>query len=328
MSRVAILGAGAFGTALSIALNKRDRSLSLWSIEPEVVQTLKRTHENAKYLQGFLVPPSVHVTLDLADALDDAEAAIITVPSGAVREVARQALRLVPESSVLACAALGLEENSWLRMSQVIRQEMPPDLPVPIVSLSGPCLAPEMARGSASAVDAACETIQASRRARQLIATSKFQLRPTADVAGVESGGTFKNAYAIGAGIGEGMGWGMNARAAYLSRALAEMARLASVLGARRSTIYGLSGLGDLAATSYSPHSRNRKLGEDLARGRSLREILAGMVSVAEGVQAARAAHTLAQEHHLRLPIAEALNAILHDGAEPASMERALSTTR
>ena len=328
MSRVAIIGAGEFGTALSIALNKRDRSITLWSIEPEVVQTLRRTRENVKYLQGFLISPSVHITLDLGEALEDADAAVLCVPSSAVREVARQVLQKIPEGAVLVSAALGLEENTWLRMSQVISEEMPPDLPLPIVAISGPCLATEMARGSASAVDVACESIQAARRARHHLSSPRFHLKPSRDVAGVEASGTFKNAYAIGAGICDGFGWGMNARAAYLTRALSEIARLASVLGARRITVYGLSGLGDLAVSSFSPHSRNRRLGEELAKGHSLREVLAGMVSVAEGVHAARAAHTLALQHRLRLPIAEALNAVLHDGADPRTLEKALSATR
>jgi glycerol-3-phosphate dehydrogenase (NAD(P)+) len=326
--KVAILGAGSLGTALALALPRRDRTLILWSIEPEVVQGLKRSRENQKYLPGFVLSPAVHCTLDLAEALDDADAALLTVPSYAVREVARQVVKLVPDRAVLVCAAKGLEEGTWLRMTQVIRQELPPDLPVPVVAMSGPCLAAEIARGSASAVDAACESIQAARKARHLIATPRFLMKPTADVAGVEAGGTFKNAYAVGAGIGEGLGWGMNERASFLTRALGEMARLASVLGARRATIYGLSGLGDLAVTSFSPHSRNRKIGEELARGRPLREILAGLVSVAEGIAAARSAHTIAQQYHLRLPIAAALDAILHDGAEPKSLEKALTGGR
>jgi glycerol-3-phosphate dehydrogenase (NAD(P)+) len=326
--RIAILGAGALGTALAIALQKRDRSLALWTVEADVAETLHRSHENTKYLPGFLISPTVHVTLDLGEALEDAEAALIAVPSHAVREVARSLGPLIPESSLVICAAKGLEDGSWKRMSQVIREELPPAFPVSVVALSGPCLAPEMARGGVSAVDVACETGSAARRAKALLATSKLRLRPMTDIIGVEAGGTFKNAYAVGAGIGDGMGWGMNERAAYLTKALSEIARIASALGARRSTLYGLSGLGDLAVTSMSPHSRNRRLGEELARGRHLSEILSATVNVMEGVGAIRAAQAIAAQRRLRLPIANALHAILHDGGDLKLLDRALKSAR
>jgi glycerol-3-phosphate dehydrogenase (NAD(P)+) len=313
---------------MAVALQKRDRSLTLWTVEPDVAESLRRTHENSKYLPGFLISPTVHVTIDAAEALEDVEVVLVTVPSHAVREVAKIVAPLIPESAVLVCAAKGLEEGSWKRMSQVLREEMAPDLPVPIVALSGPCLAPEMARGGVSAVDAACESSPSARRARSLLATPKLRMRTMTDVAGVEAGGTFKNAYAVGAGIGDGLGWGMNERAAYLTKALSEIARLASALGARRSTLYGLSGLGDLAVTSMSPHSRNRRLGEELARGRHLKEILSSTVNVTEGVAASRAAHAIAAEHRLKLPIAQSLYAILQEGAEPKSIERALRSAR
>jgi len=328
MSRIAILGAGSLGTALAIALHKRDRTIYLWTIEPDVVHTLKRSHENTKYLPGFPVPTATHATTVIEEALEDIDAAVLAVPSFAVREVIRAAVPYLPESAILASAAKGLEEGTWLRMSQVIGQELPPDLPVPVVTISGPSLSTEMAHRSTAGLDAACEDLDAARRLRQHLGTSLFRLRPTNDVAGVEAGGTFKNAYAIGMGIGDGFGWGMNERSVYLTKAIAEIARLATALGGKRSTVYGLSGLGDLAVTSFSPHSRNRMLGEDLARGRSLREVLQSLVSVAEGVPAASAAHAIAAQHHLRLPIAVALHQILHDGADPKSLQRAVTSAR
>jgi glycerol-3-phosphate dehydrogenase (NAD(P)+) len=328
MPRIAILGAGSLGTALAIGLQKRERSLALWTVEPDVADALHRTHENTKYLPGFLISPTVHVTLDAGEALEDADVAVITVPSHAVRDLSKTVAPLIPDTAILVCAAKGLEEGTWKRMSQIVREEFTVDLPVPIAAMSGPCLAQEMARGGVSAVDVACEDSPAARRAKALLSTTKLRMRPTTDVAGVEAGGTFKNAYAVGAGIGDGLGWGMNERAAYLTKALSEMARLASWLGARRSTLYGLSGLGDLAVTSMSPHSRNRRLGEELARGRSLKEILSSTVSVTEGVAAAAAAHAIATEARLRLPIAESLHAILHEGEAPKNLERALRSAR
>lgn len=328
MSRLAILGAGALGTALSVALHKRDRTIYNWSIEPDVVQAIRSGHENTKYLPGALVPPAIHFTLEIAEALEDAEAVIITVPSYAVREVSRMAVAHLPESAIIVSAVKGLEEESGLRMSEVIAQEFPPDLQVPVVAISGPYLAPELAQGCYAALDAGCEDLDPARRARQLIASPSVRLKPTNDIAGVEAGATFNTSYAIGAGIGDGLGWGVGERAAYISRALAEIARLAAALGGKRPTLYGLSGLGDLAALAYSPFSRNRGLGEEISRGHSLREILSGMVSVVEGVNACRAAHRIASENHIRLPIAEALFRIVHEDADPALFRKALTSSR
>lgn len=328
MSRIAILGTGALGTGLAIALHRRDRTIYSWSIEPDVVQSIRATRENSKYLPGALVPPAVHVTLEIAEALEDAEAALFTVPSYAVRDVARLAVPHLPESAIIVSAVKGLEEESSLRMSEVIEQELPPDLQIPVVAVAGPHLAPELAQGCFAALDAGCLTLDAARRARQLIATTTFRLKPTNDVAGVEAGSTLNTAYSIGAGIGDGLGWGMSERAVYLTKALAEIARLSSALGGKRPTLYGLSGLGDLAAIAYSPFSRNRSLGEEIAKGRSLREVLAGMVSVVEGVAACRAAHRIAAEYHIRLSLAEALYQIIHEDADPKLLQKALGSSR
>jgi glycerol-3-phosphate dehydrogenase (NAD(P)+) len=328
MSRIAILGAGALGTALSMALHKRDRSIHMWSVEPDVVSSLQKRHENAKYLPGFLISPSVHVTLEIQEALEDAEAVVLAVPSFAMREVARVLMRHIPENALIVSATKGLEEGTWHRMSEVIEQETPPDLPISVAAMSGPCLAPELAGGSAAALDVASVALDAARRARQLLATHSFRMKPTNDINGVEAGGALQMAYAVGAGIGDGLGWGMNERAAYISKALAEIARIASALGAKRPTLYGLSGLGDLTATAFSPHSRNRMLGEELARGRSLRDAQAGLVSVVEGINTSRAAHTIATDYHLRLPISEALFQVLHEGEEPSLIQKALTSAR
>ena len=328
MARIAILGGGALGTALSLALHKRDRSIVIWSVEGEVVQTLRHSHENTKYLPGYLIPPSIHVTQELSEALEDAEGVILAVPSFAVREVTRQVVQRIPEKAVIISATKGLEDGTWKRVSEIIGEEIPPDLPVSVAAMSGPCLAPELAAGSAAALDVASVTLDAARRARQMLSTSRFRMKPTNDINGVEAGGALQNAYAVGAGIGDGLGWGMNERAAYISKSLAEIARLASALGAKRPTLYGLSGLGDLAATSFSPHSRNRMLGEEIARGRSLREAQSALVSVVEGVNMSRAAHAIANDYHLRLPIAEALHQIIQDGEDPKLMSKALTSAR
>jgi len=328
MARIAILGAGALGTALSIALHRRDRTIYLWGIEPDVVAAIKETHQNTKFLPGALIPPAIHTTLNIAEALEDAEVAIVTVPSFAVRDVARLAIPHLPETALVICAARGFEEGTLRRMSEVIQGELPPDLQIPVAAISGPYLAPELARGSPAAVDVACVSLENARRGRQLLTTSNFKLKPTNDIAGLEAGSTFNTVFAVGAGIGDGLGWGMNERAAYLTKALAEIARLAAAVGGKRPTLYGLSGIGDLTVTAFSPLSRNRTLGEELTRGRTLREIVSGMVSVVEGVAASKAAHAIATEHHIRLAITEALHQILHEGGEPKLIQKALLASR
>jgi glycerol-3-phosphate dehydrogenase (NAD(P)+) len=328
MARIAILGAGALGTALSIALHKRERTIYLWTVESDVVEAIKETHQNSKYLPGALVPPAVHPTLDMAQALQDAEVVVMAVPSFAVKEVAQLTIAHLPDSAIIVSASRGLEEESLRRMSEVIQAELPPDLQLPVAAMSGPYLAPELAQGSTAGVDLACESLSSARQVRQLLSTPKFKLKPTNDIAGVEAGATFNTVFAVGAGIGDGLGWGMNERATYLTKSLAEISRLAAALGGKRPTLYGLSGLGDLTVTAFSPHSRNRTLGEELTRGRGLRDIVSGMVSVVEGVAASKAAHSIAAEHHIRLSITEALYQIVHEGEEPKLLQKALLASR
>jgi len=314
---VAILGAGSLGTALAASLWRTGRRFSMWTIEEDVADSLRSYRENVKYLPGIKVPKEVRIETDLEAALDGAAYVIYSVPSHAIREVARRTGPLLGADCVVVSAAKGLERGSLLRMSQVLGEELTEPLRNRVVVLAGPSLAAEVGNGVPTGVDAAAADPEMARAVRGALAMRRFRFKIRRDVAGVEAGGTFKNLYAIGAGICDGLGLGHNTKAALMTRALSEMVAMGRALGGKASTIYGLSGLGDLIATSSSPKSRNRTLGEHLGRGHKVAEITRGMVSVTEGVDAALCAHELAGKHKLRIPVAEMIHRIL-EGEEKA----------
>jgi len=308
---IAILGAGSLGTALAAGLYRSGRSLSLWTIEDDVAESLRTYRENVKYLPGIKVPKEVRIETDLEAALDGARFVLFTVPSHVVREVAHRVGPLIPSEAIPVSAAKGLERQSLLRMSQVIAEELPESNRSRITVLSGPSLAPEVGDGVPTGIDAAAADIEVGRAVKAAFATKRFRIKLRKDLPGVEAGGTFKNLYAIGAGICDGLALGHNTKAALVTKALSEMILCSRALGGKSSTLYGLSGLGDLMVTCFSPKSRNRTLGEHLGRGHKVAEVSRGMVSVTEGVDAAHCAHDLALKHHLRVPLAETIHRIL-----------------
>ncbi|HKY32512.1 MAG TPA: NAD(P)H-dependent glycerol-3-phosphate dehydrogenase [Candidatus Polarisedimenticolia bacterium] len=321
--KVAILGAGSLGTALAAGLWKAGRRFALWTIEDDVAESLRAYRENVKYLPGIKVPREVEVTTALEEALNGAAAVVIAVPSHVVRTVARRAAPGVPPDAILVSTAKGLEQGTLLRMSQVIAEEMPDPLKGRIVAVSGPSLAPELGQGIPTGVDAACEDVELARHVRGALTTRRFRFKIRRDVAGVEAGGTFKNLYAIGAGVCDGLGLGSNTKAALLTKALGEMIVCSRALGGKASTLYGLSGIGDLLVTATSTHSRNRTLGEHLGKGHRVAEVTRGMVSVTEGVDAAQCAHELAVQRKLRLPVAETIHKILNGTDKPDAIVKA-----
>ncbi|HEY3175351.1 MAG TPA: NAD(P)H-dependent glycerol-3-phosphate dehydrogenase [Candidatus Polarisedimenticolia bacterium] len=307
-----ILGAGSLGTALAASLWRPGRRLTLWTVEEDVADSLRTYRENVKYLPGIKVPKEVGVEMDPGAALQGAGIVIFAVPSHAVREVARRTGPLLPADAIVVSAAKGLERETLLRMSEVMTQELPQGLGSRIVVIAGPSLAPEIGEGVPTGVDVASADPDLARAVRAALAMKRFRFKIRRDVAGVEAGGTFKNLYAIGAGICDGLALGHNTKASLMTKALAEMVLLARSMGGKASTIYGLSGLGDLIATAGSPRSRNRTLGEHLGRGHKVAEITRGMVSVTEGVDAAHCAHELGVRHKLRIPVAETIYRILN----------------
>jgi glycerol-3-phosphate dehydrogenase (NAD(P)+) len=281
----------------------------LWARDPALVEDVRARRANAVYLPGVTLPPGVRITDDYAEALRGMEIIVAAIPSHGCRLVVREAARYAPPHAVFVSAAKGLEADTLLRMSEMIAEETGPGHP--IVVLSGPSFAAEVAQKLPTALLAASSNPQATGLVQAEFRGPSLRLYGSDDVVGVEIGGAMKNIIAIAAGVVEGLGLGHNALAALITRGLAEVTRLACAAGARPETLAGLSGLGDLVLTCTGSLSRNRHVGMELARGQSLPEILAGMKMVAEGVRTTGAALALGQRYGVELPIAEQMAEVL-----------------
>jgi glycerol-3-phosphate dehydrogenase (NAD(P)+) len=315
MSRIVVLGAGSWGTALAVHLAREGRPVWLWARDGGLVEEMIAHAANRRYLADVPLPTAVFPTSSLDTALDAAQFVVVAVPSHGLRGVIRAAAARLPPDSVVVSAAKGLESDSLRRMSEVIEEETGGRQPV--VVLSGPSFAAEVARGLPTAVLAASSNEPAAARVQEQFRGRGLRLYLSDDVAGVEIGGALKNVIAIAAGVVEGLGLGRNAMAALITRGLAEISRLASAEGARRETLSGLSGLGDMVLTCTGDLSRNRHVGIELGRGRNLADILGGMRMVAEGVPTTRAALALGARHGLELPIAAQMSDVLDGRVSP-----------
>lgn len=321
----AVIGAGGWGTALARLLARKGYAVRLWARRPQFAQELDALRENRQYLPGVTLPKEhLTITSDLSHAVANADIVLLAVPSFAMRETAR-ALR---ESSAAPTAyinlAKGLERESLLTMSAVLKQELKTEN---IFTLSGPSHAEEVGRDFPTSVVLAGHDLALGERLQRALMTERFRVYLSDDLLGVEYGGTVKNVIALAAGILDGLGYGGdNAKAALIARGLAEMVRLGVCLGARRETFFGLSGVGDLVATCTSEHSRNRRVGYRLGKGESLHQILESMSMVAEGVYATQAVRALAHKHGVEVPITDAVYAVLYEGARSLDQLNALMT--
>jgi len=307
--RAAVLGAGSWGTALAIHLAKAGHDVALWGRDPELMATISESRVNSAYLPALALPAAVSPTPHLHDALAGARYVVVAVPSHGLRGVMREAAAHLVADAVLISATKGLETGSLMRMSEVIAAETAGQLPV--VVLSGPSFASEVARGCHTALVAASTDARAARAVQDEFRAPYFRLYGSDDVVGVEMGGALKNVIAIAAGAVEGLGLGHNAMAALVTRGLAEISRLVFAMGGRRETMSGLGGLGDLILTCTGSLSRNHHVGLELGRGRSVAEVLGGMRMVAEGVNTASAAMALGERHRVELPIAAEVAAVI-----------------
>jgi glycerol-3-phosphate dehydrogenase (NAD(P)+) len=298
---IAILGAGGWGTALAVHLVRTGHDAWLWGRDASLIAELRARRANAVYLPDITFPPRLMVTSDLEEALGSAGVIVAAVPSHGMRDVLRRAAPLVRPDAIVVSAAKGLERDTHFRPSEIVQQELGG---VRVGVLSGPSFASEMARELPTAVCIASSNPTVVEQVQSDFRAPYFRLYGTSDVVGVEIGGALKNVIAIAAGVVEGLGLGQNAQAGLITRGLAEIARLACAAGARRETLAGLTGLGDLVLTCTGTLSRNRYVGLELARGRSLPDVLAGMKMVAEGVRTTDAALALAARHGVELPIA------------------------
>ncbi len=319
MTKIAILGAGSWGTALAIVLSRSraPEEISLWAHNAGLAESIRRERENKTYLPGSKLPESVRIHSQLEDALSGAQVILGAMPSAHARAVYASALPFAAAGASFVSASKGLEPSTHLRMSEVIAQVVSPKFAPRIAVISGPSFAVEAARGEPTAVVLASRDAGLAAALQNEFAGPNFRLYTNDDVLGVELAGAMKNVVAIAAGACQGLGLGSNALAALITRGLAEMARLAVALGARPETLSGLAGLGDLVLTCTGSLSRNRFVGVELGKGRPLREILANMRMVAEGVNTAAPLLELAREHQMEMPITEQVDAILHAGKSP-----------
>ncbi len=320
--RIAILGAGAWGTALAVSLCAGHR-VTLWTRSPAQLAEMAETRSNARYLPGFGLPPAVGLGADLAGALLGADLALAVVPTSGLRQLARE-IAASGAGVPLVWACKGFESGTMEMPHQVVAEEMPAAPPCGV--LSGPSFAAEVAAGLPTAVTLASrDEAFAQHLAAQLNAT-RFRVYSSTDVVGVEVGGAVKNVMAIAAGISDGMGFGHNARAALITRGLAEITRLGVELGGRHETFFGLSGVGDLILTCTGDLSRNRTVGLKLGRGEGLEKILRELGHVAEGVATAREVDKLARRLQVEMPITRAVCRVLYEGLPPkAAVEELLN---
>ena len=309
--RCAVVGAGAWGTALADLLARNGHDVVLWAREPDVAESVNERHENARFLAGHPLSPALRATTALGDAVRNARFITYAAPSHVLRIVARESVTAVLDEATLAVASKGIERESFALMTDVIEAELPGR---PVVALSGPSFAAEVAAKQPTAVVAASAHPEGAELTQQLYSGSEFRVYTHDDVPGVELGGALKNVMAVATGIAEGLGLGFNSRAALITRGLAEMTRLGTALGAQPATFAGLAGIGDLVLTCTGALSRNRAVGVEIGKGRSLEEVLAGKETVAEGVVTTQSAFDLAARRGVEMPIVAAAHRILFEG--------------
>lgn len=315
--RVAVIGAGAWGTALARHLANKGLSVRLWAYEQEVVEAIRTKRENTIFLSGVQLPSSLSVTGSLQESVQDIDLVVFAVPSHAARSVLQQLGPLVPHPVPIVSATKGIEEDTFQLMSQVMEEVFPSHQHPSMCVLSGPSFAMEVCRDQPTAIVLAGQDAHTVRTLQHVFMTPCFRVYAGTDVTGVQLGGAIKNVMAVAAGVVDGLNLGHNARAALITRGLAEMIRLGIALGADPKTFYGLSGVGDLVLTCTGPLSRNHTVGVRLGRGERLPDILQGAHAVAEGVLTSRAAAGLARRYKIDMPIVQAVCAVLFEGKSP-----------
>lgn len=327
MEKIAVLGAGSWGTALAMVLSDNGHEVKLWSHNEQHVASMKNTYKNEKYLPGITIPEHIEFFSNMEKAVDGVSAIILVVPSKAVREVCKELTRyLAGEKVLLIHGAKGIEPGTRLRVSEVISEEIPKELYGEVVVLSGPSHAEEVSLRHPTTVTASSLDMNLAQKAQDLFINEKFRVYTTTDMIGVELGGSLKNIIALGAGISDGLGYGDNAKAALITRGLAEISRLGTSMGANPLTFLGLAGVGDLIVTCTSTHSRNWKAGNLLGKGVKLDDVLEQMGMVVEGIRTTQAAYQFAQQQGIEMPITEGIYQLLFEEADPKEIVDQLMT--
>jgi glycerol-3-phosphate dehydrogenase (NAD(P)+) len=315
--KISVLAAGSWGTALANVLADNHGDVTLWARNEKQVEEINFRHANERYLPGVRLSPHIRATHSLPEAVHESDAVVLVSPTTAVREVARQIRPYLQPSCLLIHAAKGFELGTMKRMSEVLAEELHDYDPARIVVLSGPSHAEEVVRRSPTTVVVASQDPDAAKAAQDLFINSYFRVYTNSDVTGVEVGGALKNIIAIGAGLSDGLGFGDNAKAALITRGLAEISRLGVAMGANPLTFAGLAGVGDLVVTCTSRHSRNWRAGYMLGQGKALESVEKEMGMVVEGIKTTRSAYELARRYRVEMPITEQLHQVLFNGKRP-----------
>ena len=321
MKNICVLGAGGWGTALAIHLRNRGCSVRLWGWEPEEVEDINRTRENAGYLPGVKIPPEVKVVSDYSAAFAGAELVTEVVPTQFIRSVLERAKPVYPPGVPMISCSKGIENRSLLRGTEIIRQVLGE---IPVGALSGPSHCEEVARGRPTGVVVAAKDGALAQKVQSIFNGGNFRVYTNSDLVGVELGGAVKNVIALAAGICDGLGYGDNTKAAVVTRGLAEIVRLGKAMGAEPQTFLGLAGVGDLYTTCASPYGRNRAVGERIGRGETLEEIRSSMGQVAEGVDTARSIWELSRRYEVEMAICEEIYYVLFRDKSPVEAVRDL----
>ena len=323
MARIGVIGAGSWGTALAKVLCENGHDVTVWARRSELVAELTAQHQSSDYLPGIVLPSNLRFTTDLEAATSEAAFVLLATPSHGLRAVTQQLSSLSP-SAIVISSVKGIEADTLLRMSQVLATLLGES--VPVVVLSGPSLAVEVAHHIPTAIVAAGNDLAAAKAVQEIFMNPYFRVYTHHDVIGVELGGALKNIIALAAGIVDGAGFGDNTKAALMTRGLVEITRLGAKLGADPMTFAGLSGMGDLFVTCMSRKSRNRHVGEQIGQGRKLQDILSEMMMVAEGVRTTQAAYRLAQQHGVEMPITAEVYRVLFENKDAKQAVNALMT--
>ena len=315
--KIGVIGAGSWGTALANMLAGKGYSVTLWAYEKDLVERMKMTRENDLFLPGFSLSSNLDFTADLSVVVSGKEMVLLVSPSQVMRLVVKQALEDFNPESLIVSAAKGIENGTLLTMSQVLRELLPPSCHQRLAVISGPSFAKEVAAGIPTAVVAAAPQQDIAEQVQNIFTNAAFRVYTNNDILGVELCGALKNVMALAAGVSDGLGFGLNTRAALITRGLAEISRLGLALGAQAATFSGLAGMGDLVLTCTGDLSRNRTVGIALGQGKTLDEILNGMNMVAEGVKTTLSAYQLAEKVGVEVPITVQMYNILYQQKDP-----------
>lgn len=314
--RITILGAGNWGTTMALALDRIGHRVTLWEFDSAQAERVAATRQNERFLPGYVIPPSVFITSDLQAALTDPQICLLAIPMQTSRSVLRN-VRMLPRDTVVVSLMKGIERETLARVSEICTAELKDFALERYAAVSGPTIAPEVAAGLPTSAVVASSSPETGGFVQREFSSRELRLYTSDDVVGVELAGALKNVIALAAGMCDGMGLGVNTKGALLTRGIAEITRLGVALGGLRQTFAGLSGMGDLITTCFSPHSRNRTVGERIGRGATPSDVLRNMVMVAEGVWTARAALDLAQKQGIEMPITAAVCSVLEQHKDP-----------